>query len=201
MQQDVSRKRAKMPSPAMVVGIIALIVALTGTAFAGGFKLGKNSVGSRQLKAKAVNGRQDRQQRRQRDQGRERLDHRRRHRSQQARHRSKREHLGQCRQRQHRRRTRRGLPGRHGTDPGRLLRQTLEPGRHRRPDRGQRLRRERRLPARPARTVVDRRRSRSGLRLGDRSSVHRHLLREHLGLGVQHDLRLPGRPQRGRLRR
>jgi hypothetical protein len=54
MQQDVSRKRAKMPSPAMVVGIIALIVALTGTAFAGGFKLGKNSVGSRQLKAKAV---------------------------------------------------------------------------------------------------------------------------------------------------
>jgi hypothetical protein len=38
----------------MVIGIIALIVALTGTAFAGGFKLGKNSVGSRQLKAKAV---------------------------------------------------------------------------------------------------------------------------------------------------
>ncbi len=56
MQQDVSRKRAKMPSPAMVVGVIALIVALTGTAFAGGFKLGKNSVGSRQLKAKAVTG-------------------------------------------------------------------------------------------------------------------------------------------------
>ncbi len=56
MQQDVSRKRAKMPSPAMVVGVIALIVALTGTAFAGGFKLGKNSVGSRQLKAKAVAG-------------------------------------------------------------------------------------------------------------------------------------------------
>ena len=56
MQQDVSRKRAKMPSPAMVVGVIALIVALTGTAFAGGFKLGKNSVGTSQLKAKAVTG-------------------------------------------------------------------------------------------------------------------------------------------------
>ena len=39
------------PSPAMVVAIIALIVALTGTAFAA---LGKNSVGTRQLKAKAV---------------------------------------------------------------------------------------------------------------------------------------------------
>ena len=36
MQQDVSRKRLHMPSPAMVVAIIALIVALTGTAFAGG---------------------------------------------------------------------------------------------------------------------------------------------------------------------
>jgi hypothetical protein len=56
MQQDVSRKRLQMPSPAMVVGIIALIVALTGTAFAGGFKLGKNSVGTKQLKSKAVTG-------------------------------------------------------------------------------------------------------------------------------------------------
>jgi hypothetical protein len=54
MQQDVSRKRLHMPSPAMVVGVIALIVALTGTAFAGGFKLGKNSVGTKQLKSKAV---------------------------------------------------------------------------------------------------------------------------------------------------
>jgi hypothetical protein len=45
-----------MPSPAMVVGIIALIVALTGTAFAGGFKLGKNTVGTKQLKSKAVTG-------------------------------------------------------------------------------------------------------------------------------------------------
>src|SRR5262245_13389230 len=56
MQQDVSRKRAVMPSPAMIVGIIALIIALGGTGFAAGFKLGKNSVGSRQLKAKAVTG-------------------------------------------------------------------------------------------------------------------------------------------------
>lgn len=41
----------RRPSPAMVVALIALFAALTGTAFAA---LGKNSVGSRQLKAKAV---------------------------------------------------------------------------------------------------------------------------------------------------
>lgn len=39
------------PSPAMVVAIIALIAALTGSAYAA---LGKNTVGSRQLKRKAV---------------------------------------------------------------------------------------------------------------------------------------------------
>jgi hypothetical protein len=54
MQQDVSKKRAWMPSPAVVIAVIALIVALGGTALAAG--LGKNSVGSRQLKAKAVTG-------------------------------------------------------------------------------------------------------------------------------------------------
>jgi hypothetical protein len=54
MEQDVSTKRRNMPSPAMIIGVIALIVALTGTAFAGGFKLGKNSVGTKQLKSKAV---------------------------------------------------------------------------------------------------------------------------------------------------
>jgi hypothetical protein len=43
--------RVKRPSPAMVVAVIALICALTGTAYAA---LGKNSVGSRQLKAKSV---------------------------------------------------------------------------------------------------------------------------------------------------
>jgi hypothetical protein len=41
----------KRPSPAMIVAIVALICALTGTAYAA---LGKNSVGSRQLKAKSV---------------------------------------------------------------------------------------------------------------------------------------------------
>lgn len=41
----------KRPSPAMVVAVIALIFALTGSAWAA---LGKNSVGSRQLKAKSV---------------------------------------------------------------------------------------------------------------------------------------------------
>ena len=44
--------RTRRPSPALVISIIALIAALTGTAFAAG--LGKNSVGSRQLKSKAV---------------------------------------------------------------------------------------------------------------------------------------------------
>ncbi len=41
----------KRPSPAMVVAVIALVCALTGTAYAA---LGKNSVGSRQIKAKSV---------------------------------------------------------------------------------------------------------------------------------------------------
>ena len=54
MQQDVSKKRAWMPSPAMIIAIIALIVALGGTALAAG--LGKNSVGTKQLKSKAVTG-------------------------------------------------------------------------------------------------------------------------------------------------
>lgn len=47
-------KRARnfaTPSPAMIVAIIALIAALSGSAYAA---LGKNSVGSRQLKAQAV---------------------------------------------------------------------------------------------------------------------------------------------------
>jgi len=39
------------PSPAMVIAVIALICALSGTAYAA---LGKNSVGSRQLKAKSI---------------------------------------------------------------------------------------------------------------------------------------------------
>ena len=39
------------PSPAMIVAIIALFAALTGSAYAA---LGKNTVGSKQLKAKAI---------------------------------------------------------------------------------------------------------------------------------------------------
>jgi hypothetical protein len=39
------------PSPALVVAVVALIAALSGTAYAA---LGKNSVGTRQLKSKAV---------------------------------------------------------------------------------------------------------------------------------------------------
>ena len=43
--------RTRRPSPALVIAIIALIASLTGTAWAA---LGKNSVGSKQLKSKAV---------------------------------------------------------------------------------------------------------------------------------------------------
>jgi hypothetical protein len=41
----------RRPSPALIISIIALIAALSGTAYAA---LGKNSVGSRQLKRKSV---------------------------------------------------------------------------------------------------------------------------------------------------
>jgi hypothetical protein len=47
---QASRRR---PSPALVVAIVALVVSLTGTAWAG-LTLGKNSVGSRQLRSKSV---------------------------------------------------------------------------------------------------------------------------------------------------
>lgn len=43
--------RIKRPSPALVIAIIAVILSLTGTAFAA---LGKNTVGSKQLKPKSV---------------------------------------------------------------------------------------------------------------------------------------------------
>ncbi len=42
---------ARRPSPAMIVALVALVCALTGTAWAA---LGKNSVGSKQLKSNAV---------------------------------------------------------------------------------------------------------------------------------------------------
>jgi hypothetical protein len=44
--------KTRRPSPALVIAVIALIASLMGTAYAA--KLGKNSVGSRQLKSKAV---------------------------------------------------------------------------------------------------------------------------------------------------
>lgn len=53
MQDEVSKKRAMMPSPAMVVSIIALIAALAGTAYAATLAP-KNSVGAKQLKSKSV---------------------------------------------------------------------------------------------------------------------------------------------------
>jgi hypothetical protein len=56
MQDDVSRKRAMLPSPALVVAIIALVLASAGSAFAvkKSTELPKNSVGAKQLKPKAV---------------------------------------------------------------------------------------------------------------------------------------------------
>ena len=49
--QAKAGRTSRAPSPAMVVAIIALVLALTGTAFAA---LGKNSVGTRQLKSKSI---------------------------------------------------------------------------------------------------------------------------------------------------
>src|SRR5690242_12953253 len=51
--RDGNTSKVGRPSPAMVVAVIALIFAMTGTGVAVS-QLGKNSVGTRQLKAKAV---------------------------------------------------------------------------------------------------------------------------------------------------
>ena len=51
MPSQRAKKTIGLPSPAMAVALLALLLALTGTAFAA---LGKNSVGTRQLKSKAV---------------------------------------------------------------------------------------------------------------------------------------------------
>jgi hypothetical protein len=53
MRQEGKKQRIGRPSPAMVVAVIALIVALTGSAYAA-FKVPRNSVGTRQLQAKSV---------------------------------------------------------------------------------------------------------------------------------------------------
>ena len=55
MNQEDKRRWTGRPSPAMVVAITALVVALTGSAYAA-FRVPPNSVGSRQLKAKSVTG-------------------------------------------------------------------------------------------------------------------------------------------------
>jgi hypothetical protein len=47
------RKRLKVPSPAMAVAVAALVLAMVGTGYAA-FKVPKKSVGTAQLKAKAV---------------------------------------------------------------------------------------------------------------------------------------------------
>jgi hypothetical protein len=55
MNQQDKRYRIGRPSPAMVVAMTALVIALTGSAYAA-FRVPPNSVGSRQLKAKSVTG-------------------------------------------------------------------------------------------------------------------------------------------------
>jgi hypothetical protein len=50
----MQQARTRRPSPALIVAIIALIASLTGTSFAAVQKLGKNSVGAKQLKSKSV---------------------------------------------------------------------------------------------------------------------------------------------------
>ena len=50
----MSSFRPRRPSAALVVSVIALIVALGGTAYAGGLVPGKNTVGTKQLKKNAV---------------------------------------------------------------------------------------------------------------------------------------------------
>jgi hypothetical protein len=49
----MSRPRPRMPSPSLVVSIVALVVALGGTSYAA-LSLGKNTVGTAQLKNNAV---------------------------------------------------------------------------------------------------------------------------------------------------
>jgi hypothetical protein len=48
------RKRLRKPSPAMIVACLALLVALSGTGVAAATQLGRNSVGTLQLKDSAV---------------------------------------------------------------------------------------------------------------------------------------------------
>ena len=198
MQQDVSKKRAWMPSPAMIIAIVALIVALGGTALARG--LGKNSVGTKQLRSKAVTGRKI---------------------ANNAVNGTKVANgslsgadinlaaLGTVPsantstaggQRQHRRRARRCLPRRNRPGPRSLLRPVgLGAGREGR-RRVRRMHRQGWLPARSARTVLDLRCPRSRQRhRGKPARVHRHVLRQHVGLRLQHDLRLADGTERGRL--
>jgi hypothetical protein len=54
MRQGKGRKRIGLPSPAMVVAVIALIAVLGGSAVAAMHGLPKNSVGTHQIKSRAI---------------------------------------------------------------------------------------------------------------------------------------------------
>lgn len=51
----MKRLLSRRPSPAMIVAVVALVVAMAGTGYAA-FQLPKNSVGTKQIKKNAVNG-------------------------------------------------------------------------------------------------------------------------------------------------
>jgi hypothetical protein len=51
----MKRLLSRRPSPALVVAVVALVVAMAGTGYAA-FQLPKNSVGTKQIKKNAVNG-------------------------------------------------------------------------------------------------------------------------------------------------
>lgn len=52
----LTRHRLKAPSPALVIALLALFIALGGSSYAAIVALPKNSVGTKQLKANAVTG-------------------------------------------------------------------------------------------------------------------------------------------------
>lgn len=53
MGENGDRRKIQLPSPAVLVALLALTLGLAGTGYAA-FKLGKNSVGTKQLKRNAV---------------------------------------------------------------------------------------------------------------------------------------------------
>ena len=171
--------RTWRPSPALVIAIIALVRS------AYRHRLGGPGQEQRRLQAAQVEGRdhrQDRQQRGHRRQGRLELADRRRHQHRPAAARFRAPptrrprqdaktvggHAAEC-------------PGGLDPDQGRLLRPRAQPGRRRRQSRGQRLRREGRLPADADGALLRPQRDQPRHRRRPRLRGRRRVLREHGG--------------------